>query len=67
MHQWSLESGQYTLYKVFPYRISIQLSNPCGDLAGLFRGGAGAQPAGLRLQPEGREGVQHGPVHPAAG
>lgn len=34
---------------------------------GLFRGGAGAQPAGLRLQSEGREGVQHGPVHPAPG
>lgn len=40
---------------------------PCGDVAGLLRGGAGTQPAGLRLQPAGREGVQHGPVHPAAG
>lgn len=34
---------------------------------GLFRGGAGAQPAGLRLQSERRERVQHGPVHPATG
>ena len=34
---------------------------------GLFRGGAGAQPAGLRLQSERRERVQHGPVHPAPG
>lgn len=33
----------------------------------MFCSGAGAQPAGLRLQSERRERVQHGPVHPAAG
>ena len=34
-------------------------------LTGLFCGGAGTQPAWLWVQSEGREGVQHGPVHPA--
>lgn len=33
---------------------------------GLLRRGAGARPAGLRLQPAGREGVQHGALHPAS-
>lgn len=33
----------------------------------MFCSGAGAQPAGLRLQSERRKRVQHGPVHPAAG
>lgn len=45
------------------------LSGSCSCLGttGMFCSGAGAQPAGLWLQSERRERVQHGPVHPAAG
>lgn len=42
-------------------------SYSCLGTTGMFCSGAGAQPAGLWLQSERRERVQHGPVHPAAG